>query len=243
MALNTTNPPKPGFDPYVYPPRNFIDAWRMQKLLAVQTYGIDVKAEEFSASKEDPRVLPITAFATAIRLGTWWAKTMEQVNLDEKNIVFDPRKSLAKVLAAIKHSAEGAGLVLAGVINFAEASKSKKQLTPEDTYTVWHELEDLAARMNAVRQASTKWDTEKNLVYDAVASSIEELPDRIRGAVKTVAGAGGEVVIWASRTMGEAIVEITKPAFQAISKGGSTLGTIVLGVVGTVTLVVVATRK
>lgn len=212
--MATLTPPKAGFDPYVYPPRNFVDAWRMQKLLAVQAFGNDVRAEAYaSKEKQDPRALPVTSFKTAIRIGTWWAKAMEGANLDDKKIIFDPRASLKRVLEAIKHSAADAGLITLGVIDYAKASVSERSLLPEDTYQVWHELEDLSTRMNAARVAPRN----SALIWDSVLESIEELPATLRNAVKSVANAGGEVVIWASRTLGEAIIESLKPAARAVA--------------------------
>jgi len=228
--LNTTTPPRPNFDPYVYPPRDFVDAWRMQKLLAIQAYGNDVRAEAWAVSnKEDPRALPVTSFATAIRMGAWWAKAIGNANLDDSGqaVIWNPRTSLGRVLQAIKHSALDAGgdLVMPGIdaINVETATKSQRALLPEDTYQVWHELEDLAARMNAVRLAPKFSD----MTWNAITESLDELPDTLREAIKRAAGTGGDVVIWASRTLGEALVEALAPLARASNSGH--IGMVVLG--------------
>lgn len=222
----TLTPPKPGFDPYRYPPANYADAARFQRMLAVQANGNSAATE--SLPESNGKVFPVTTMAMALRLGGWWTAATKATARPQADAIVKPERIADRLGAVFARECLDKGLTTGGVVDFDKAKGSQLVMSPAATLQTWELVKELGLALDSVRRAPPALDM--RLVWNATVDSLEELPRNVAKAITTAANTGGEAIVWASRTLGEAITEVVTPVASSVfSSKGLMVG---LGLVG-----------
>lgn len=194
-----------------YPPKSFIEAAFLQKLIAVQARGRDepaeVKAGELASRPDAPPIIPETGWGDAVKLLQWWNEVVKKTRRGSASLQH-PDEISSHLVKTMDDFAKASGFTS---ITNAATTAPKLDLPADGNAFLWVNIQTLALSVDSAKRSA-----DAPGLWDTFVGGVENMPESFQNVINKVASGGVDATFFVARTLGGAIGE----AGGAIIKGG-----------------------